>query len=139
VLEDVLGLSAALVVSRVNNSGRYVPAEGSDGEWAYVEAAKFGTGRPVALLLLIPLVATALILGTLIIMVAKGEEDAAGYGRYRKNEGDENGRPLTESLLGMMWLGGVACQRDFTLNKTKSSLLTDDGENTESYSFVSIN
>ena len=44
-LKDSLGLVAALVVSRVNNSGRYVPAEESTGEYAYVQATKIRNGK----------------------------------------------------------------------------------------------
>jgi hypothetical protein len=106
-LEDSLGLVAALVVSRVNNSGRYVPAEDSKGEYASIEATRFGTGKPQTLLLLIPPVTTAIILFSLIIMSFK---DSQGQSRYQSLPSDAVGKdstPYTESLRRLIGLATV--------------------------------
>ncbi|PMD42848.1 hypothetical protein L207DRAFT_623102 [Hyaloscypha variabilis F] len=103
-LEDSLGLVAALVVSRVNNSGNYVPAEDSKGEYAYVQATRLGTGKRETLLLLIPLVTTTIVLLSLIIMSFK---DGQGQSQYQSLPSDAVGKdsiPYTESLLRLIGL-----------------------------------
>ena len=104
-LEDSLGLVAALVVSRVNNSGSYVPAEESTGEYAYVQATRLGTGKREALLLLIPPVATTIIL--LILMIMSFKDEAAHYDSIISPPygGREDLRLYTESLQRLIRLG----------------------------------
>ncbi|KAN0101473.1 hypothetical protein V8E51_011983 [Hyaloscypha variabilis] len=106
-LEDSLGLVAALVVSRVNNSGHYVPAEDNKGEYAYVQATRLGTGKRETLLLLIPLVTTAIVLLSLIIMSFK---DGQGQSQYQSLPSDAVGKdfiPYTESLRRLIGLAMV--------------------------------
>jgi len=113
-LEDSLGLVSALVVSRLNNSGRYVPAEDStgSGELAYVSATRLGSGEPESYLLLLPPVATAAILIALMMMNSKAESasrniSAADTARSSVYSDMQKRRPYTESLAGLLHLGGA--------------------------------
>lgn len=104
-LEDSLGLVAALVVSRVNNSGRYVPAEESTGEYAYVQATRLGTGKREALLLLLPLVVTTVVLLVLMIMSIRDEQSRYDSIISPPCGDREDLRPHTESLQRLIRLG----------------------------------
>ena len=93
-LKDALGLVAALIISRVNNLERYVPAEDNDGGTsAFIQATRLGTGKLEAFLLLIPPVITALILCVLLV-IGLGNEVSAG-------------KPYTKSLRELIRLGGL--------------------------------
>ena len=103
-LEDSLGLVAALVVSRVNNSGRYVPAEDSKGEYAYIQATRLGTGKRETLLLLIPLVTTAIVLLALIIMSFRDGQGQSQSESHPLGAVGKDSIPCTESLQRLIGL-----------------------------------
>jgi hypothetical protein len=103
-LEDSLGLVAALVVSRVNNSGRYVPAEDSKGEYAYIQATRLGTGKRETLLLLIPLVTTAIVLLALIIMNFRDGQGQSPFESHPLGVVGKDSIPCTESLQRLIGL-----------------------------------
>jgi hypothetical protein len=111
-LEDSLGLIAALVVSRVNNSGRYVPAEESSGEYAYVQATRLGTGKREALLLLLPIVVTTVVLLVLMIMSFRHEQSRYDSIISPPYSDKEDLRPHTESLQRLIRLGTLLGQTD---------------------------
>ncbi len=103
-LEDSLGLVAALVVSRVNNSGRYVPAEDSKGEYAYIQATRLGTGKRETLLLLIPLVTTAIVLLALIVISFRDGQGQSQFQSLPLVAVGNDSVPYTESLQRLIGL-----------------------------------
>ena len=104
-LEDSLGLVAALVVSRVNNSGRYVPTEESTGEYAYVQATRLGTRKREALLLLVPPVATTIVFLVLMFVSFRNEQSHYNSRISPPCSDREDSRPYTESLQRLIQLG----------------------------------
>lgn len=111
-LEDALGLVSAMVASRVNNSGRFVPAEATaqgryGGASAQVLATRLGTGKKEALLLLIAPVGSALILGYLILRSCS----VSGLGLNERRVSDTFAADAryryAESIRELMLLGGL--------------------------------
>lgn len=106
-LDDALGLVAALVVSRVNTSGKYVPAEDlSEGAYVFVQATRLGNGKGEALLLLIPPIITMIVLSLLMVNDLQKQHPQD----YSMLDEDQNAplkksRPYSESLKELIQLG----------------------------------
>jgi hypothetical protein len=95
------------VVSRVNTSGRYVPAEDlSEGAYAFVQATRLGNGNGEAFLLLIPPIVTMIVLSLLMVTDLRNKHPQD----YSMLDEDQDAplkkiRPYSESLKEVIQLG----------------------------------
>ncbi len=127
-LEDILGLIAALGVSKIPLAGPGVPADWENGNAvAVVQVTRLGTDRREALVLLIPLLGSLIILVCLFVFSFREDWKPGGGEKCRDRSGlPQPRRYAAESLSQLVSLRPRNCP-SFEGPKSKPAVITIEG------------